>query len=105
MVKKTRMVKKFRPKPRAARQAPPPRQMQFNQQAELQIPQHMGAMAPNMTAMAPQAASELSGPGPYKGTDGGTLINEMGGSLYAHCIPKPLNFDGFWPKKNGNFRR
>lgn len=67
VVKKTRMVKKFRPKPRAARQAPPPRQMQFNQQAELQIPQHMGAMAPNMTAMAPQAASELSGPGPYKG--------------------------------------
>ena len=73
VVKKTRMVKKFRPKPRAARQAPPPRQMQFNQQAELQIPQHMGAMATNMTAMAPQAASELSGAGPYKGTDGGDL--------------------------------
>ena len=65
-MKKTRMVKKLRPKPRAARSAPP-RQMQFNQQAELQIPQHVGAMAP-MAPMAPmEAASQLSGPTPYKG--------------------------------------
>ena len=41
VVKRTRMVKKFRPKPRAARSAPPPRQIQFNQQAE-QLQNHGG---------------------------------------------------------------
>ncbi|CAK8985974.1 unnamed protein product [Durusdinium trenchii] len=66
VVKRTRMVKKFRPKPRAARQAPP-RQMQFNQVAEpIQIVQPM--MQGGTMGGAPAASQQLaSGPGPYKG--------------------------------------
>jgi len=67
VVKRTRMVKKFRPKPRAARSAPP-RQIQFNQQAEqLQIPQHMSAVAMPQAAGPAAAASQMGGPVPYKG--------------------------------------
>ncbi|CAK9058398.1 unnamed protein product [Durusdinium trenchii] len=72
VVKRTRMVKKFRPKPRAARQAPP-RQMQFNQVAEpIQIVQPM--MQGGTMGGAPAASQQLaSGPGPYKGPS----VNEI----------------------------
>lgn len=87
-VKRTRMVKKFRPKPGAARPIPPPRQIQFNQQAELQIPQAMN-FAPAGGGPPAAAASQLAtGPVPYKGRE--VDENATGDLLLYHVGAMPF---------------